>query len=95
MIKTFDGVELFHKRFNQLIAKYPADSLSPREVILTLPVSGDLNKLAASVNAKITSAIFKKAENAVKLQSTQKRSVPFDGKKYGEELTKVVTDLFS
>jgi hypothetical protein len=74
-IKTYDGADLIKHRLEQTYSKYPSGSLSPREVLLTLPTDGDDNALAFKINVAITTAIFKSAEAFLKANPpTQKKS---------------------
>ena len=61
-MKTYDGVELI----KNVYSKYPEGSLSPREVLLTLPTSNDAEQFATKLNSAITYAIYKSAENYLK-----------------------------
>src|ERR1035437_1972129 len=65
-IKSYDGAALVKSRLDQVYGRYPSGSLSPREVIMTLPTSGDDNELAFKINSTITAAIYRKAEEFVK-----------------------------
>lgn len=65
-IKSYDGAALIQKRLDQVYGRYPSGSLSSREVIMTLPTSGDDNELAFKINSTITAAIYRKAEEFAK-----------------------------
>lgn len=71
-IKTYDGVDLVKKFHDQQYGKYPEGSLSPREVMKTIPAAGDLEKLAFKTNSVITKAIYKKAEEFAKANPPEK-----------------------
>jgi len=59
-MKTFDGAALVAKRIEQITSKYPAGSLSPREIITTIPMDYD-EAMIQQVNSEITNAILDSA----------------------------------
>jgi len=73
-IKTYDGVDLVKNRIENTLSKYPSGSLSPREVMTTLPSTGDDNALAYKTNVAITAAIYKAAEKFIKANPPAKQS---------------------
>lgn len=64
-MKTFNGADLIKKRIEQIMSKYPEGSLSPREIITTIPMDYDEPKIQ-QVNSEITRAIFQNAEEFMK-----------------------------
>ena len=102
-IKTFDAIELVKKQLAQTYSRYPEGSLSPRDVIATIPIKGDIDKLAFDTNSKITHALYKKAEDFMKSELQKKKPSGFtavsdikpaidDSKKRAEELSSAVID---
>ena len=104
-IKTFDAIELVRKQLFQTYSRYPEGSLSPRDVIATLPINGDLDKLAFDTNSKITLALYKKADEFMKSELKKMKNKPSgftavsdikpvidDSKKKAEELSAAVID---
>jgi len=71
-IKTYDGAELAMRA----LRRYPEGSVSPREVLLTIPVNGDVNQFD-KLNATITHAIFKKAEDYIKHLPPKEKGLKF------------------
>ena len=55
-MKTFDGVELVMRHIR--LGEYPADSLTRRDIIATIPAGKDPEATIAKINTQITSAIF-------------------------------------
>lgn len=64
-MKTLDGAALIKKRLEKLHSQYPEGSLSPREIIMTIPMDYDEAKIQ-QVNSEITRAIYQQAEEFVK-----------------------------
>ena len=67
-IKTLDGAALAQRRIAQQLSKYPADSLTPRDVILTIPITDPAKReeLAQRLNSVITHHILSQAETFLK-----------------------------
>ena len=61
-IKTYDGVDLVKSQ----LSKYPANSLTAREVFFTVPCSSNDEELAYKTNNVITSALYDYAEKYIK-----------------------------
>jgi len=61
-IKTYDGAALALRNYQN----YPEGSLSPREVLLTIPKTSDMEQLATNLNSTITQAIYQHASDYVK-----------------------------
>jgi hypothetical protein len=72
-IKTYDGVALALRNYKN----YPEGSLSPREVLLTIPNTGDMEQLATKLNSTITQAIYQHAEDYVKSMPPKKTGFKF------------------
>lgn len=64
-MKTLDGAALIAKRLEKLLSQYPADSISKRDVLLTIPMDYDEEKIQR-LNAALTQTIYKQAEEFVK-----------------------------
>lgn len=64
-MKTFDGAKLVQQRLEKIYSKYPEGSISKRDVLMTIPMDYDEAKIQ-QVNAAITAAIYKQAEEHLK-----------------------------
>lgn len=65
-IPTFDAVGAVHKRIAGELAKYPANSVSKREIIATVPLGSDPEAQFARLDAKLTKVIYDDAVAAYK-----------------------------
>ena len=65
-MKTFDGISLIQKHLRTSVGSYPEGSLSPRTVMLELPIQGDQEEFFNKVNQTITTALGKHAVDFMK-----------------------------
>jgi hypothetical protein len=75
-MKTFDGIELVKKHLAQALGRYPEGSLTPREVMITLPILGDPREMIERVNFMISSAVIRKVNDHLKT-SQEKNPLSF------------------
>ena len=62
-MKNFDTDSFVNKLVSQHLKKYPPDSITPRDVIMTIPLKGeDREGFAQRLNSILTLQIFKQAE---------------------------------
>lgn len=65
-IPTLDN-SVIQKRVDQILQKYPADSLTPRDVIANIPFGDDSPEdMAQRLNSVLTQRIYQQAEEFVK-----------------------------
>lgn len=64
-MKTFDGAELVMRNYTKEIAKYPANSLSKREIITTISTDGADETKFDAINSKLTKLVYDEAKAAV------------------------------
>lgn len=64
-MNTIDAAAYLQTKIADIMKKYPANSISRREVVSTLPYEGeDIEAYAARVDRTVTTAIFKSAAEA-------------------------------
>jgi hypothetical protein len=72
LMKTFDGSTIVQQKIESALAKYPADSLTPREVLMTIPINYDeREEMAQRLNFAITKQILSQAEAFLKANPPQ------------------------
>jgi len=73
-MKTLDP-DIIHRRIMAEIAKYPANSVSKREIVLSLPIEADPEAQISRLDAKLTKAIYDDAVAAYKRNSGPLKTV--------------------
>lgn len=99
-MKTFDGDSIIKQRIESSLDRYPADSLTPREVLITIPINYDnREEMAQLLNFTITKQLLTHAEAFLKANPPRPKSfammaIPkYDDKRAEEEaFKKQVTD---
>jgi hypothetical protein len=76
-MKTFDGIELVKKHLAQALDRYPEGSLTPREVMITLPILGDPREMIERVNFMISRAVIRKVNDHLKTSQEKKKPLGF------------------
>lgn len=65
-MKTFDGAQLVMQHVAKELAKYPANSVSKREIVATVPLDGPDEAKFSNLNAALTKLAYDEAAAAVK-----------------------------
>jgi hypothetical protein len=94
-VKTYDGAKIALQSLADRIRNYPDGSLSPREVITTLPSTGNQvedDAMFARIDAAITHSILTRAENYMRDNPPPPSRTPFQMSTVGSQVPRAMPD---